>query len=44
VLLIQGNRNGRGWTMVIDRVTGHLSAAVANADGAFVLAGACTAR
>ena len=44
VLLIQGNRNGRGWTMVIDRVTGHLSAAVADADGAFVLAGACTAR
>jgi hypothetical protein len=44
VLLLQGNKDGRGWTMVIDRETGHLSAAVADAEGAFVLAGACTAR
>jgi hypothetical protein len=40
-LLLQGHRNGRGWTMVIDRATGHLSATMADVEGAFVLAGAC---
>jgi len=44
VLVLQGHQNGRGWTMVIDRANGHLSATLAEAAGAFVLAGACTAR
>ena len=44
VLVLQGQQNGRGWTMVIDRATGHLSATLADVDGAFVLAGACTAK
>jgi hypothetical protein len=44
VLLLQGTQNGRGWTMVIDRATGHLSATIADAEGALVIAGACTAR
>jgi hypothetical protein len=43
-LLLQGTQNGRGWTMVVDRATGHLSATVADAEGALVIAGACTAR
>lgn len=42
VLVLQGHENGRGWTMVIDRASGHLSASLASADGAFVLAGGCT--
>jgi hypothetical protein len=42
-LVVQGHQNGRGWTMVIERATGHLSASVADAEGVFVLAGACTA-
>jgi hypothetical protein len=44
VLVLQGHQRGHGWTMVIERATGHLSAALAGAEGAFVLAGACTAR
>lgn len=43
-LLLQGHQNGRGWTMLIDRVTGHLSVSVADIEGAFVLSGACTGR
>lgn len=43
-LVLQGHQNGRGWTMVIERATGHLSATIADADGAIVLAGACTAK
>lgn len=44
VVVLQGNQNGRGWAIVLDRATGHLSASVAGAEGAFVVAGACTAR
>jgi hypothetical protein len=44
VLVVQGHQNGRGWTMVIERLTGHLSASVADAEGVFALAGACTAK
>jgi hypothetical protein len=44
VVVIQGHQNGRGWTLVIDRASGHLSATVADVDGAFVVAGACTAE
>jgi hypothetical protein len=44
VLVVQGHQNGRGWTMVIDRETGHLSAALAEIAGSFVLAGDCAAN
>ena len=44
VLLLQGHQNGRGWTLVIDRASGHLSGSAADAEGAFVLAGSCTAE
>jgi hypothetical protein len=44
VLVLQGHENGRGWTMVVDRATGHMSASLASAEGAFVLAGGCTAE
>ena len=44
VLVLQGHQNGRGWTMVIDRASGHLSAALAETAGAFVLAGECAAN
>ena len=43
VLVVQGHQNGRGWTMVIDRTSGHLSATLAETEGSFVLAGECTA-
>jgi hypothetical protein len=43
-LVVQGHQNGRGWTLVIDRATGQLSATLAEAEGALVVAGACTAR
>jgi hypothetical protein len=42
-LVVQGHQEGRGWTLVVERATGHLSATIADAEGAFVLAGACTA-
>ena len=42
VVVLQGHQNGRGWTMVVDRASGHLSASLASAEGAFVLAGGCT--
>jgi hypothetical protein len=41
VLVLQGHQNGRGWTMVIDRASGRLSAALVETAGAFVLAGEC---
>lgn len=44
VLVVQGHQDGRGWTLVIERATGHLSASAADAEGAFVLAGSCTAQ
>jgi hypothetical protein len=43
-LVLQGHQNGRGWSLVIDRATGHLSGAVAGAEGSFVLAGGCSAE
>jgi hypothetical protein len=43
-LVLQGHQNGRGWTLVIERATGHLSGAIAGPDGAFVLAGGCSAE
>jgi hypothetical protein len=44
VLLLQGHQDGRGWTLVIERATGALSAAVADAEGGFVVTGACIAH
>lgn len=44
VLLLQGHQNGRGWTLVIERATGHLSATIATVEGAFILAGGCSAE
>jgi hypothetical protein len=44
VLVLQGHQDGRGWTMVVDRVTGHMSASLASNEGAFILAGGCTAE
>ena len=44
VMVLQGHQNGRGWTMVIERATGHLSATIADAEGVFVLAGGCSAE
>lgn len=44
VLVLQGHQSGRGWTIVVERATGHLSMSAADADGAFVLAGSCTAE
>ena len=43
-IVLQGYQNGHGWTMVIERATGHLSAAITGAEGAYVLAGACTTQ
>jgi hypothetical protein len=43
-LVLQGLQNGRGWTMVIDRASGHLSATIADLEGALVIAGACAPR
>jgi hypothetical protein len=44
VLVLQGHQSGRGWTLVLERATGRLSAAIATAEGAFVLAGGCSAE
>ena len=44
VLVLLGHQNGRGWTLVIDRATGHLAGAVAGSEGSFVLAGGCSAE
>jgi hypothetical protein len=44
VLVLQGSQNGRGWSMVIDRASGALSGTIADAEGAFVVAGSCSAR
>ena len=44
VLVLQGLQNGRGWTMVVERATGHLAATLADQEGVFVLAGGCSAE
>lgn len=41
VIVLQGGQNGRGWSVVIDRASGRMSLAVADAEGAFVLSGHC---
>ena len=44
VLVLQGLQNGRGWTMVVERATGHLAATIADLGGVFVLVGGCSAE
>lgn len=41
-LILQGGEHGRGWSVVIDQKTGEMTAAVADHDGGFLMAGACT--
>jgi hypothetical protein len=41
-LVMQGGKEGRGWSLVILEDTGQMSAVVADGDGAFVIFGACT--
>jgi hypothetical protein len=41
-LVMQGGKEGRGWSLVILGETGQMSAVVADGDGAFVIFGACT--
>lgn len=41
VLIAQGNQNGRGWSMVIDRATGRMTGTIAETAGAFVVGGSC---
>ena len=40
-LIAQGNQNGRGWSMAIDRETGRMTATIAETAGAMVLSGSC---
>jgi len=42
VVVLQGHQEGRGWTMVLERATGRLSATIATVEGAFILAGGCS--
>ncbi len=42
--VLQGAQNGRGWSLIIDSVTGDMSAAIAGDDLAFVLFGVCQPR
>jgi hypothetical protein len=44
VIVLQGHQNGRGWTVAVERATGHLSASAADAEGSYALAGSCTAE
>lgn len=41
VVVLQGHQNARGWTIVIDRQSGFLSAALADSEGGFVITGTC---
>jgi hypothetical protein len=40
-LMLQGMQNGRVWGAVIDERTGKMFGAISEADGGFVLSGAC---
>jgi len=44
VLVVQGSQNGRGWSLVVDRASGRMSAAAADAEGAFFITGTCSAE
>jgi hypothetical protein len=41
-LILQGGEQGRAWSVVIDQKTGEMTAAIADHDGGFLIAGACT--
>lgn len=43
VVVVQGSQNGRGWSMVVDRASGALSGTIADAEGAIIVAGTCSA-
>jgi hypothetical protein len=40
-LIAQGNQNGRGWSMAIDRASGRMVGTIAEPDGVFVVTGTC---
>ncbi len=40
--ILQGAETGRAWSIVIDQVTGLLSASIADSEGTFAIFGACT--
>ncbi len=40
-LIAQGNQNGRGWSMAIDRASGRMVGTIAEPDGVFVVTGSC---
>lgn len=40
--ILQGAELGRAWSLLVDHATGRMSASAADAEGAFVLFGACT--
>jgi hypothetical protein len=42
--ILQGAENGRGWTMIIDQATGHMSATMVDNLEGFVLFGACMVK
>ena len=42
--ILQGSENGRAWSMVIDQMTGDMTAAIAGDETAFVLFGVCQER
>ncbi len=39
---LYGTELNMGWLLTLDRLTGHFSASLVNAEGAFVIFGACT--
>ena len=41
-VLLQGSEPGYGWSLAIDRTSGRFVASLTNAQGAFVMLGACT--
>lgn len=44
VVVLQGQEAGRGFTIVVERATGRLSATLTDIEGVFVLAGGCSAE
>jgi hypothetical protein len=41
-LILQGEENGRAWTMVIGKQSSEMTGTMVDDDGAFVVSGACT--
>ena len=42
MLIAQGHENGRGWSMAIDRATGHMNGTIVDFEGTFVLTAICS--